>query len=122
MKTVNSFICGTVAMLVLSACVQKEELTQCAKPTLNPPNGSGPGGQDVRVYIKTTTVEASLRWTDTSPPPPQSQWQVIPAPEGYAITVFGRTLRAMAFKTGMTDSTVVSGTYTVSDASPTPGQ
>ena len=111
MNTVIRFIYAGVAMMILSACSTVGINTQCATPTLNPPNGSGPGGQDVRVFIKTSTLGASLRWTDTSPPPPLSQWQVIPAPEGYAITVFGRTMRAMAFKTGLADSPIVQGVY-----------
>ena len=115
MKTVTGLLCASIALMTLSACVKT-----AGTPTLTPPDGSGPAGHDVRVLIKTSTVGASLRWTDTSPPPPQSQWTVIPESEGYVITVFGRTLRAMAFKTGLTDSGVATGTYTVSDASPTP--
>jgi hypothetical protein len=111
MKTVTRFIFAIVALMILSACAKMAMDTQCATPTLNPPSGSGPAGQQLTVKIETSTLGASLRWTDVSPPPPQSAWHTITAPKGDALTVYGRTMRAMAFKTGMTDSNIATGTY-----------
>jgi hypothetical protein len=112
MKTLTWIICAGVALTILSACEKKGALTQCAKPTLTPPNGTGPAGQDIKVTIETKTLGASLSWSDDpNIPPTPTGPHIIAAPKGDAITVFGRTLRAMAFKTGMTDSPVAQGTY-----------
>ena len=111
MKTITRLISAIVAVMILSACAKMGMDTQCATPTLTPPSGSGQSGQPLTVKIETTTSGASLRWTDISPPPPQSQWHTIAAQKGDAPTVFGRTMRAMAFKTGMTDSGIATGTY-----------
>jgi hypothetical protein len=112
MKTVTRLIYATVAVLILSACVQKKELTQCATPTLTPSSKSGPAGQDVKVTIETKTLGASLSWSDDpNIPPTPTGPHIINGPKGDAITVYGRTMRAMAFKTGMTDSPIVEGTY-----------
>ena len=59
MKILTSIICAGVALAVLSACEKKEALTQCAKPTLTPPNGTGPANQDIKVIIETKTLGAS---------------------------------------------------------------
>ena len=111
MKTVTRFIFAIVVVMILLACAKTAMETQCAKPTLTPPGGTGPAGQNITVHIETSTPGAYLRWTDVSPPPPQSQWHTISAQKGDALTVYGRTLRAMAFKTGLTDSDIATGTY-----------
>ena len=111
MKTVPRFIYAILAVMILSACAKMD--TQCATPTLTPPSGSGPAGQDVRVKIETTTQGAYLSWTDDGTPPTPTGPHIIKAQSGYAITVFGRTLTAIAFKTGLTDSPVVRGVYSV---------
>ncbi|MGB9474314.1 MAG: hypothetical protein WCE87_04510 [Candidatus Udaeobacter sp.] len=112
MKILTSIICAGLALTVLSACEKKEAFTQCATPTLTPPNGSGHAGQDIKVTIETKTLGASLSWSDDpSQPPTPTGPHIINGPKGDAITVYGRTLRAMAFKTGMQDSPVVEGVY-----------
>jgi hypothetical protein len=111
MKILTGIICAGVALTILSACEKKEALTQCAKPTLTPPNGTGPANQDIKVTIETKTLGASLSWTDDGTPPTPTGPHIITAPKGDALTVFGRTLRAMAFKTGMSNSDTVTGTY-----------
>jgi Chitobiase/beta-hexosaminidase C-terminal domain len=110
MKTVTRLICTSVALTILLAC-SKMALTQCATPTLDPPSKTGPAGQDIKVTIETKTLGASLSWTDDGTPPTPTGPHIITAPKGDAITVFGRTLRAMAFKTGLSNSNVVTGTY-----------
>jgi len=111
MKILTWIICAGVALTILSSCEKSAPLTQCAKPTLDPSNKPGPAGQDVKVTIETKTLGASLSWTDDGSPPTPTGPHIINGPKGDAITVYGRTLRAMAFKAGMTDSPVVEGTY-----------
>jgi hypothetical protein len=111
MKTVTRLICASVALTILLAC-SKMAITQCATPTLDPPSKTGPAGQDIKVTIETKTLGASLSWSDDpSQPPTPTGPHIITAPKGDAITVFGRTLRAMAFKTGLSNSNIVTGTY-----------
>ena len=113
MKILTGIICAGVALTILSAC-SKMALTQCATPTLTPPSGIGHNGDPIKVTIETKTLGASLSWSDdpTQPPTPTGP-HIIAAPKGDAITVFGRTLRAMAFKTGLSNSNIVTGTYGV---------
>jgi len=106
------FICASLALTILSSCEKKAALTQCATPTLDPSSGSGKAGDPIKVTIQTNTLGASLSWSDDpSQPPTHSGPHIIPAPNGVAPTVFGRTLKAMAFKTGLTDSPVAEGIY-----------
>ena len=112
MKTVTRFISAIVALMILSACAKTAVDTQCQKPSLDPAGGTGPYNQDVRVLIKTGTIGAYLSWSDdpTVPPTPTGP-HIIQASQGYGITVFGRTMRAMAFKSGMTNSDIATGVY-----------
>src|SRR5262245_36500651 len=100
-----------IAAAILQACPSLP-LTQCEKPTLDPAGGSGPAGQQISVKIKTTTIGASLSWTDDNTPPSQSHGHIIQASSGDALTVYGRTLRAIAFKTGFGNSPEAVGVYT----------
>ena len=112
MKTLTSIICAGVALTILSACAKKEALTQCATPTLDPSSGSGTAGQPLKVTIETTTPGAYLSWTDNPGcPPSPTTGNIIQATKGVAPTVFGRTLKARAFKSGLTDSPIAQGTY-----------
>jgi hypothetical protein len=111
MKILTGIICAGVALTILSACEKKEAVTQCGTPTLNPSSKTGPAGQDIKITIETKTLGASLSWTDDGTPPTPTGPHIIAAPKGDAITVFGRTLRAMAFKTGLSNSNIVTGTY-----------
>jgi hypothetical protein len=111
MKTLTGIICAGVALTILSACEKKEALTQCATPTLAPPSGFGHNGDQIQVTIETITSGASLSWTDDGTPPTPTGPHIITGPKGDAITVFGRTLRAMAFKTGLSNSNIVIGRY-----------
>jgi len=113
MKILTGIICAGVALTILSACEKKEPLTQCATPTLTPPSGIGHNGDPIKVTIETKTLGASLSWTDDGTPPTPTGPHIITEPKGDALTVFGRTLRAMAFKTGLNNSDIVTGTYGV---------
>jgi hypothetical protein len=99
-----------IAAAILQAC-QTTPLTQCAMPTLDPSSGSGPAGQQIRVTIKTSTIGAYLSWTDDNTPPSQSHGHIIQASSGDALTVYGRTLRAIAFKAGLGNSPEAVGIY-----------
>ena len=111
MKILTSIICAGVALAILSACEKKAALTQCATPTLTPPNGTGPANQDIKITIETKTLGASLSWTDDGTPPIPTGPHIINGPKGDATTVYGRTLRAIAFKPGLQDSPVAEGVY-----------
>ena len=112
MKTLTMFICASVALTILSSCEKRAALMQCATPTLTPSSGSGTAGDPLKVIIETTTPGAYLSWTDNPGcPPSPTTGNIIQATKGVAPTVFGRTLKAMAFKTGSTDSPTVQGTY-----------
>jgi hypothetical protein len=110
MKTVTRLICTSAALTILLAC-SKMALTQCATPMLTPPSGTGHTGDQITVIIETKTQGAYLSWTDDGTPPTPTGPHIIKASKGNALTVFGRTLRAMAFKTGLSNSNIVTGTY-----------
>lgn len=112
MKTPTWIICASVALTILSACGKMAVQSQCATPTLDPSSGSGTAGQPLKVTIETTTPGAYLSWTDNPgcPPSPTTGY-IIQASKGVAPTVFGRTLKAMAFKTGLNNSGTAQGTY-----------
>src|SRR5262245_24951238 len=97
-----------IAAAILQAC-QTMPLTQCATPTLDPSGGSGQG--PITVAIKTTTIGAYLSWTDDNTPPSQSHGNIIHASSGPAPTVYGRTLKAIAFKAGLSNSPEAIGIY-----------
>ncbi|SRR6266480_187665 len=112
MKILTSIICAGVALTILSACEKKDAVTQCATPTLTPQTATGHAGEQITVKIETSTSGASLSWSDDpSKPPTPTGPHIINGPKGDALTVFGRTLRAMAFKTGLDNSGIVTGTY-----------
>ena len=111
MKILTSIICAGIALTFLSACEKKEAVTQCATPTLDPSSKTGPAGQDIKVTIETKTLGASLSWTDDLSTPTPTHGNIIPASKGVAPTVFGRTLKAMGFKAGLTDSAIAEGVY-----------
>jgi poly(beta-D-mannuronate) lyase len=82
---------------------------QVAAPTFNPPAGTYSGPQSVT--ISTTTAGASIHYTtDGSTPTPSTG-----TPYTGPVTISSSlTLKAIAFKTGMIDSTVTSGNYIIS--------
>ena len=109
-------LAAIIAATILQACESTAvtPLTQCAKPTLTPPNGNGQAGPPIRVTIATATTGAHLRYTLDSTTPSGSSGSnetLIPAQSGVVTDVFGRTLTAIAFKPGLTDSSIVVGKY-----------
>lgn len=114
-------LAAIIACAILQACActavrqaAPAPATQCAKPTLYPPSASGPAGASITVTITTATNGAYLRWTDDGTPPTggsSGHGHVIKASSGPAPTVYGRTLRAIGFKSGFSDSPVAVGSY-----------
>ena len=106
------------AVTILQACAHTtgtQTGTQCVceTPTLTPPSATGPV---TAVLLKTTTKEAYLRYTrDDSKPTggPSGNGTTIVAQSGSipGPLVFGRTLKAIAYKAGCDDSPVAVGHY-----------
>lgn len=113
MKTLTRLIYLGMALMILPACEKKAALTQCSAPTMTPSSGIGNATQTITVTIETSTAGAYLSWTDVPgcDPSPTTGF-IIKATKGDAITVYGRTLRAMAFKTGLQNSPITQATYT----------
>ena len=80
---------------------------QCAAPTFNPAAGSY---TSATVTISTTTSGASIRYTTNGTTPSSTVGTVYSST--MAISQTG-TLQAIAYKTGLINSTVTSGAYTV---------
>lgn len=86
---------------------------QVAAPTFNPGSGTYTTAQSVT--IASSTAGASIRYTsDGSTPTPTTGTPYT----GPVIVNSSSTLRAIAFKTGMTDSTVTSASYIISTCTP----
>jgi hypothetical protein len=107
-----------VAMTVLQGCVGTARTvgTQCAKPTLIPSDATH-AAMTVTVRIATKTAGAYLRYTlDGSTPTGGSSGngtQIAAASGKVSFTVGPRekTLKAIAFKPGLSDSPIAEGTY-----------
>jgi hypothetical protein len=104
----------SVTILQARASTAVTPATQCAQPTLTPPSGSGAAGAPITVTIATTTTGAYLRWTDDDSTPTSGYGKLIKAQSGPAPTVFGRTLKAIAYKAGLSDSSIAVGKYQAS--------
>ena len=80
----------------------------CVAPSFTPVAGTYSTAQSVT--ISTTTVGATIRYTTDGSTPSETQGTVYSTPVSIGATA---TLKAMAYASGMTDSTVTSGTYTI---------
>ena len=111
MKMVTRFIYASVAVMILSACSKKMAVdTASAKPTLTPQTVPP---VTITVMIQTSTPGAWLSWTDDGSQPTPSHGNIIQSQKGPAPTVFGRTMRAIAFIPGTTNtnSPTAQGSY-----------
>ena len=86
---------------------------QAAAPTFSPPAGTYANTQ--MVAISTTTGGASIRYTVDGSTPTETHGTVYSSPVSISATA---TLKALAYKTGYTDSAVTSATYTISVTPP----
>jgi len=85
-----------------------------AAPTFNPPAGTYSSTQSVT--ISTTTSGANIRYTTDGSTPSSTVGTVYSGPVSVSSNL---TLRAIAYKVGMTDSSVASGDYLIQVATPT---
>src|SRR5205085_2817123 len=83
--------------------------SQVAAPTFSPPAGNYTSTQPLT--ISTTTAGASIRYTTDGSTPTSTLGTVYVSPVSVSSSL---TLKAIAYKAGMTDSTVVSAAYTIS--------
>ena len=88
---------------------------QCAAPTFNP--AAGAYGPAQSVTISTTTGGASIRYTTNGTTPSSTVGTVYSSPVSISAT---STLEAIAYETGLTNSTVITGVYTINGACATP--
>ena len=104
-----------IAMTILQACVSTAG-TQCAKPTLAPADASR-ATTSVTVKIATATEGAYLRYTlDGSTPTggASGNGTEIAAARGKIWFTVGsreKTLKAIAYKPGLADSSIAEATY-----------
>ena len=80
---------------------------QCAVPTFNPAAGSY---TSATVTISTTSGGASIRYTTNGTTPSSTVGTVYSSPVAISAT---ETLQAIAYETGLTNSAVTSGAYTM---------
>ncbi|HEV8072911.1 MAG TPA: chitobiase/beta-hexosaminidase C-terminal domain-containing protein, partial [Opitutaceae bacterium] len=83
--------------------------TPVAAPTFNPSGGNFSSPQTVT--ISTTTSGASIRYTTDGSTPSETAGTIYSGPVSIGSTT---TLKALAYESGFTDSTVTSETYTIS--------
>ena len=83
----------------------------CATPTFSPTPGTYTGAQSVT--ISSATSGSTIRYTTDGSTPSPTAGTVYSAP---VVISADTTLKAIAYKTGMADSAVASGTYTIQSA------
>ena len=88
---------------------------QAATPTFNPPAGSYSSTQSVT--ISSTTTGASIRYTTDGSTPSETVGTLYSGPVSVSSSL---TLKAIAYRTGMTDSAVASAAYTITIPAATP--
>ena len=89
--------------------------TQCATPTFTPAAGSYSSAQSVT--ISTITSGATIRYTTNGTTPSETIGTVYSS----AVSISNSyALQAIAYKSGMTDSAIASGSYTIAAACATP--
>jgi hypothetical protein len=92
-----------------------------ATPTFNPVAGAYPASDYPKtVTISTTTTGANMRYTTDGTTPSSTVGTLIAASSGTASVPAGATLKAIAFKSGMTNSAIKSGVFSVAAAVATP--
>src|SRR5579859_5349176 len=92
----------------VSSATYTINLPQVAAPTFNPVGGSYSAAQSVT--ISTTTSGASIRYTTDGSTPSETAGTLYSGPVAISSTT---TLKAIAYESGMSDSSVSSATYTI---------
>jgi RHS repeat-associated protein len=96
---------------------------EVAEPSFNPDGGTYSTNQPRNVTVSTTTAGANIRYTLNGSTPSATNGTLIASSSGTAWvtpTTQGTTLKAIAFKTGWTNSQVHSATYYYEGGSATP--
>ena len=101
--------------LTNSAVVSGVYTVQCSAPSFNP--AAGPYLSTQSVTISTTTSGASIRYTTNGTTPSSTVGTVYSS--AVSISATG-TLQAIAYKTGLTNSSVTTGVYTIDGTCATP--
>ena len=83
-------------------------IEQVEAPVFNPAAGTHTSAQSVT--ITSATSGATIRYTTDGSTPSQTNGTVYSSPVNISVTT---TLKAIAYKAGMSDSSVTSGTYTI---------
>ena len=94
--------------LSTSAVASGNYFIQCAAPTFTPTAGTYSSAQNVS--IGTTTSGATIRYTTDGSTPSETTGTVY---SNAVIITVTTTLQAIAYQTGMADSNVISGVYTI---------
>jgi Chitobiase/beta-hexosaminidase C-terminal domain len=120
MEKIAVSFAALAAIIAMTACANTEgtAATRCATPTLTPPD-AGNTITSVTVRIATATKGAYLRYTlDGSTPTGGSSGNgtEITASSGtvsveFGVGPVGTTLKAIAYKAGLTDSLIAVGNY-----------
>jgi len=92
----------------VSSATYTINVPQVAAPTFNPAGGSYSAAQSVT--ISTTTSGASIRYTTDGSTPSETAGTLYSGPVAISSTT---TLNAIAYESGMADSSVSSATYTI---------
>src|SRR6266567_4313182 len=105
-----------LCVLALFALATGAKANQVATPTFSPVAGTYTSAQTVS--ISTTTSAASIRYTTDGSTPSHTVGTLYSGPITVSSTT---TLKAIAYKNGWTDSTIASGTYTITGTVANPG-
>lgn len=111
----KAFQSGLMDSGIASATYTISSTTQVAAPTFNPAGGTYSSAQSVS--ISCATSGATIRYT-TNGSDPTSSSTTYTGPITISSTT---TIKAKAFKSGMTDSAMASAVYTISTTPPPPG-
>jgi hypothetical protein len=98
---------GNTDSAIVSATYTFVPPSTVANPTFSPAPGNFPS--TMSVTISTTTAGASIRFSTDGSTPTSSTGTLYAGPVSISVTT---TFRAIAYKSGMTDSAVTSATYT----------
>ena len=112
--TANSWNQSITTTTTLNAYVTPTATSQVAAPTFSPAPATYSSAQSVTIL--TTTSGAAIRYTVNGVDPTSSS-TLYSGPVTISSTAL---LKARAFKSGMTDSTVTSGTYTITTTTAVP--
>ena len=109
-----AFIAALCIVLVNCPSTPKPPASTVAAPTFSPAEGEFTEAQSVT--ISTATTDAAIRYTTDGSEPTATSGSVYSGPIEVSATA---TVRAIASKTGWTDSPVASATFTIKTAAVT---